>query len=193
MSGQANGVEQMDPGFPKVDMAFLVRDQILEKDLADIITHRVAMLARPDTEGAGIVFAGQIRLVRFAQILSDPQRVRFLQIGMSFQKDDSLDQAVGVVHLFDGFRAGPVGDASIAPVPLQAIVQPVRLTAVISGRSAAFRRSMTCAFSFMVGPFLNIGSPPRRMGGWTPGLDDPRMVSGNSVMPPPHSACFPSA
>ena len=42
--------------FKEVDMAFLIRDQFL----ADLIADAVAMVARLDMQGAGVMFNGQL-------------------------------------------------------------------------------------------------------------------------------------
>ena len=51
---------QLDLGFQKVDVTFLIGDQILEQRLADVIADLFAMIAGLDIQRAGIVFAGLI-------------------------------------------------------------------------------------------------------------------------------------
>ena len=71
----ADRVEQFDLGFEEVDMAFLIRDQILEQVLADVIADLVTVIARLDIQRACVMFAGQVRFQRFLEVLADPQRV----------------------------------------------------------------------------------------------------------------------
>ncbi len=92
----ADRLEKVDLRLQKVDMAFLVLDQLLEQHLAGIVADGVAMVARLDVQRARVMFCGQIAVQRLAQVLSDSQRVQPLQVGMTLQKDDPLDQLVGV-------------------------------------------------------------------------------------------------
>jgi hypothetical protein len=71
------------------------------------------------------VFGCEIAVERFPQVLSDAQRVQFLQVRVPAQEDDPLDQPVGMMHFLDAFGARFGGYAAIAPILLQAVMQPV--------------------------------------------------------------------
>ena len=60
--------------------------------------------------------AGEVGLKHFLDVLSDAQRRHRLQVGMPFEKDDALDDLVGVVHLVDGFLVFLLGKLRHAPI-----------------------------------------------------------------------------
>ena len=64
------------------------------------------MIARLDLQRARVMLAGQIAFHRFLWVFANPQRVQLLKVRMPFQKDDPLDQTVGMVHLFNALGAG---------------------------------------------------------------------------------------
>lgn len=101
-------------------MAFFIRDQGLEKGFGHKVADRLAMLARFDVKRADIALGGKITLQRFLEVLADAQRVKLLQVGVAFQKDDPVDEPVRVLHLFDAFGAGFGGEVIKAPNPLAA-------------------------------------------------------------------------
>lgn len=105
-------------------MAFFVGHQIIE----DGCRRNVADLAAVDRgllgEGAGFLFRGDIGLEAFLDVLADAQRIKGLQVRVAFEKDDPVDQLVGVDHLLHRLLAGLGGELGVAPVILQPVAQP---------------------------------------------------------------------
>src|SRR5690606_5880865 len=85
----------------------------------------MADLARFLVGGAGVILAGQVGFEHFADILADAQWRKRLKIWMAFEEDDALDQAVGMLHLFDRLLALLLGKLGITPIFQKAVVKPV--------------------------------------------------------------------
>src|SRR5690606_2270400 len=64
-------------------------------------------------------------LQNFLDGLADAQWCDALQIGMPLEKNDALDQSIGVMHFLDGFCAFPIGQFCVAPVVQQTIMDPI--------------------------------------------------------------------
>ncbi|MNY43440.1 hypothetical protein D3C86_1784000 [compost metagenome] len=106
-------------------MAFLVGQEGLEQVLGDIVAKLFAELAARLVGGAGVIFAGKVGFQHFLDGLADSKRRNALQVRMAFKEDDTLDQPVGVMHLFDGFSAFLGCKLLIAPVIQQAEMHPI--------------------------------------------------------------------
>jgi hypothetical protein len=83
----------------------------------NIVANLVAMRPGLFIERAGFLFRCHIAVKRFAWCLADPQRVQLLQVGIGPQKDNTGDQLVGVVHLFDAFFAAFLAMRPRPPIP----------------------------------------------------------------------------
>src|SRR5262252_3717564 len=79
---------------------------------------------------AGGDFRGKIAIEHFLDVLADMQRIEHLHVRKAVEKDDALDQLVGMLHLFDGFLAPLFGEGLVAPIVEQAVMQPI----LIDGR-----------------------------------------------------------
>ena len=67
----------------------------------------------------------QIAVQHLFDVLPDVQRVEHLHIREAVEKDDALDELVGVLHFLDQFLAPLLGQILVAPIFEQPIVQPV--------------------------------------------------------------------
>src|SRR5918997_5772386 len=121
----ADLLDEVDLGFEEVDMAFLVGHQLLEQVLGHPVADAVAIGGRFAVEVAGLVFRREVRFEDFLDVLADAQGIEHLEVGEAFQKDDALDEAVRVVHLLDGFLAPGLGEALVAPIIQEPVMQPV--------------------------------------------------------------------
>jgi len=62
---------------------------------------------------------------QFLDILADVQRIEYLHVRKAVEKDDPVDQFVGVLHFLDRFLAPFPGEILQAPIVEQPVVQPV--------------------------------------------------------------------
>ena len=121
----ADAAEEVDLGLEEVDVALLVGHQLLEEVLRDVVPDLLAVVAGFLVEVARVVLAGEVAVEGLARALADAQRVEGLEVRVAFEEDDPVHQLVGVVHLLDALGARLVGEMAVAPVLLEAIVQPV--------------------------------------------------------------------
>ena len=106
-------------------MPFLVGEKLLEQLHRHVVAEFLADLAGLLVRGPGLMLAGKVGFENFLDILADAQRRDGLKVGMAFQKDDPLDELVGVVHFLDRLGAFLLGQLRIAPVVEKPVVQPV--------------------------------------------------------------------
>ena len=106
-------------------MAFLVGDQLFEEVLRDIVANTVTVVARLFVEGACVMLSGEVTFKGFLGILPDPQGIQLLQVRMTLEEDDAVDQLVRVVHFLNAFCAGFGCQFAQSPILLQAVVYPV--------------------------------------------------------------------
>ena len=97
-------------------MTLLVGKQFLEQLHGDVVAKLVADFARALLGGAGVVFAGKIRLKNFLDVLADAERSNLLQVRVAFEEDDARDDLIRVVHLFDRFLALLLSKLEVTPV-----------------------------------------------------------------------------
>ena len=118
-------VDQVQLGFEEIDVVLLVLHQPFELVARDIILDRMAIGRRFLIEVARIDLGGEIAIEHLLHGLADAQRVEHLQIGEALEKDDALDQLVGVMHFLDRFRLPFLGEIAKTPIVEQPVMQPV--------------------------------------------------------------------
>ena len=96
-------------------MAFLILHQLFEQVLRDAVADALAVGRRLAVEIAGFVFRGEVGFEDFLDVLADAQGIEHLQVGKAVKEDDALDEAVGVVHLLDGFPCARFSQAPCIP------------------------------------------------------------------------------
>ena len=121
----ADLLDEVELGLEEVDMAFLVRHQLLEQVLGHPVADALAIGGGLAVEVAGIVFGRKVAFEDFLDGLADAQRVEHLQVGEAVEEDDALDEAVRVVHLLDGFLAPGLGELLVAPIVQDPVMEPV--------------------------------------------------------------------
>lgn len=71
------------------------------------------------------LFQAQVAFEHFLGVLADQQLAEVLQVGQAFEKQDALDQLVGMLHLVDGFIVLMLAELVQAPVLVHPRVQEV--------------------------------------------------------------------
>ena len=118
-------LDQIELGFEEIDVIFLVLHQALEQIARDVVLDAVAVGRGLLIERAGTDLGGKIAFEDFLDVLSDPQGIEHLHVGKTVEKQDAVGEAVGVVHLLDGFLAPLLGHFQEAPMVQQPEMQPV--------------------------------------------------------------------
>ncbi|CUX39401.1 conserved hypothetical protein [Agrobacterium genomosp. 13 str. CFBP 6927] len=122
---RANLAEQVKLSFEEVDMAFLVNQQSFKKLHGDVVSGLGTDITGFLVGGPCVVFAGEIRFQHFLDVLADAQRRQGLKVGMAFEEDNTIDDLVGVLHLFDGFCTLLLCKLGVAPVVQKPVVKPI--------------------------------------------------------------------
>ena len=65
----------------------------------DVVFHRFAVRDGGTKINQRLVLELEVALEHFLDVLANQQLVEFLKIGQAFEKQDSLDQPVGMLHL----------------------------------------------------------------------------------------------
>ncbi len=60
-------------------------------------------------------FEVEIALDALQHVLADAQLAQVLQVGQAFEKEDALDQTIGVLHLVDRFLVLVLGQFLVTP------------------------------------------------------------------------------
>ena len=117
--------EEVELGFEEVDMTFLVRQKLIEKLLGNIVAEFVADFAGLLVGSACVVLTCKVGFQNFLDVLADAQRSYGLQVRVTFEEDNAVNQLVCVMHFFDGFFTFLLGKTREAPVVEEAVVKPV--------------------------------------------------------------------
>jgi hypothetical protein len=113
-------LDELDLSLDEVDGVFLAVEYLAQQVARAEIADRFAM----DDGGAQIVqpplLKLQVAVENFGDILADQKLLQILQIGQTVEKEDPLDQPIGVLHLIDGFlmlMLAKLGDTPIVQHP----------------------------------------------------------------------------
>src|SRR6202044_3788274 len=117
--------DQIKLGLEKIDVMLFVAHQLLEQVARDVILDRVAMGGGLLVERARVHLGAQIAFEDLFHRLPDMQRIEHLHVGEAVEKDDAVDELVGVLHLLDGLLAPLLGEIAIAPIVQQPVMQPI--------------------------------------------------------------------
>ena len=96
-------LDQIELGFEEVDVVLLVLHQALEQIARDVVLDAVAVGRRFLVERAGADLGGKIALDDFPDVLADPLGIEHLHVEKAVKEQDAVREAIGVVHLLDGF------------------------------------------------------------------------------------------
>ena len=117
--------DEIELGLEKIDVLFLVVHQLLEQVAGDVVLDRVAMGGGLLIERARRHLGREIAVEHLPHVLSDVKRIEHLQVGKAVEKDDALDDLVGVLHLLDRFLAPFLRQVAVAPIVQEPVMQPV--------------------------------------------------------------------
>src|ERR1700687_33300 len=117
--------DHIELGFEEVDVVLLVLHQALEQIARDVILDAVAVGRRFLIKATGAHLGGEVALDDFLDVLADPQGIEHLHVGKPVEEQDAIGEAVGVVHLLDGFLAPLLGQLQQTPIVQHPIMQPI--------------------------------------------------------------------
>src|SRR5512132_2221636 len=100
---EAKLADEIDLGFEEIDVVFFIRHQLLEQIACYVILDGVTMRCSFLVELPGRHLRSEIAVQHLFHVLSDVQRVKHLHVGETIEKNDALDQLVGMLHLLDRF------------------------------------------------------------------------------------------
>src|SRR6476469_881947 len=121
----ADLLDQLQLGFEKIDVMFLVFREILEEELADAVVDAVAISGGVEVERPRIDFRGEIAVQDFLDVLADAQRIERLHVGEAVEKQDAIDEAIGVLHFLDAFLAPDFCEVLVSPIVEQPVMEPI--------------------------------------------------------------------
>src|ERR1019366_2819061 len=101
-------LDQFQLRFQKVDMLLLVDEEVVIEFLGHKVMDGNAVFGRLRVETPRGNFGGKVAADNLFPRLSDPQRIKDLQVGKPFQKKNASDQAVRMAHFLDRFFAPPL-------------------------------------------------------------------------------------
>lgn len=100
----------------KVDVAFLVFEQLLENLHRHVVLRVVADVATPRTGVARLMFGGAIGFQNLLDVLPDPERRQRLHVREAFEEDDAAHELVRMMHFPDALPASyPLSTELAAP------------------------------------------------------------------------------
>src|SRR5690554_6289425 len=99
-----------------VDMPFFVGQQVTEQITRDIVLDLFAVFDGLDVVVAPVMLDLEIALEHFADVFTNVQFAEVLQVGNAFEEQNTVDQLLGMLHLFDGLVVLPLGQFLQAPV-----------------------------------------------------------------------------
>src|SRR5690554_2905848 len=108
-----------------VDMAFFVGEQVSEQVTSDVILDLFAIFDGLDVIIAPVMLDLEVALEHFADVFTNVQFAEVLQVGDAFEKQDAVDQLLGMLHLFDGLIVLPLGQLLQAPVLIHLGMQKI--------------------------------------------------------------------
>src|SRR6202044_2181989 len=122
---QTHLVDEPELLLDEIDVLFLALLNVHEELASDEVLDRLAVRDRGLVERMRRHFPPQVALEDLAYVLADEQLAEILQIRQTLEKQNALDQAVGVPHLVDGFVVLDLAEMLHAPVVEHACVQEV--------------------------------------------------------------------
>src|SRR5947208_6892656 len=122
---ETDAVDQLELGLDEIDLVFLTFEDVAEQVARHEIAHPFAMGDRlAQARNAGLL-EPQIAFEDLAHILADQQFVEILQVGQAVEKQDALDQLVGILHLVDRLVILVVAELRNAPMAQHTRMQEV--------------------------------------------------------------------
>ena len=106
-------------------MLLLVVHEFFEQVARHVVLDRVAMGGGLLVEIARGILGLQVAVEHLFDVLPDVQGVDHLHVGETVEKNNALDDLVGVLHLLDRLLAPILGEVAVAPVVQQPVMQPV--------------------------------------------------------------------
>ena len=111
--------------FDEVDVLFFALLDVHQQIASHEILDRLAVRDGGGVHGMRFHLPAQIALQDFLHILADEQLAQILQVRQAIQKQDALDQPVGMLHFIDGFFVLELAEPLHAPVVEHARVQEI--------------------------------------------------------------------
>src|SRR5690606_30000167 len=122
---QPHLADQFDLRFQIVDVFFGVVQDVLEQVARHVVAHRLAMRDGVFHRGLRALLEPQVTGQDFRHVLADEQLVQVLQVGQAIQHQNTLDQAVGVLHFADRLFIFMLAQLFQAPVVQDAGMQKI--------------------------------------------------------------------
>jgi hypothetical protein len=122
---QAHSLDQVELTFERVDMLFLIFEDIAEQVPTHIVANALGMRDRALELGNCLAFELEIRIQYLLDRLADPEPPEHLEIGKAFEEQDPVGQAIGMLHLVDRLLPFELGEPGNAPICEQPIVKPI--------------------------------------------------------------------
>src|SRR5687768_7651988 len=123
--GQAHRLDHLELLLERVDVVFLIVEDLGEQVAADVVLDLLAMGDGTAQLGQRLELELMVGLEDFLDVLADPEAAELLEIGQAVQEQDALGELVGVLHLVDRFGALELGEALEAPIVEHPVVQPI--------------------------------------------------------------------
>src|SRR5580704_12263359 len=118
-------LDELQLRFQKIDVLFLVDEQVVIELLGDEVVGGNAIFSRLGVERTRGGLGVEVTAKNFLHRLSDPQRVEDLEVRESFQKKNTSGQAIGMVHFLDRLYAPFLRQIFIAPIIEDTIMKPI--------------------------------------------------------------------
>jgi hypothetical protein len=99
-----------------IDMRFLARQDMHKEILGAVIAIVSAKLDAVIEARNGLHLDSKVELELLGNLLANVDFAEALYIGYTLEKEDSLDELVGMFHLVDRFFANSLGETVITPV-----------------------------------------------------------------------------
>ena len=119
-------------------MLFLAFEDVFEQLARDIVAHGLAMGDRLAQHRHGRLLEAHVAVEDLAHVLADHQLVEILEIGQPAEKEDPIDQPIGMLHLVDQFLVLVMAELGDPPVPQHAGMQEV----LVDGGQFVFERAV---------------------------------------------------
>ncbi len=121
----ADAFDETELGFQEVDVLFLGVEDLLKQVAADEVLDGLAVGDSGAQVGHRVHLQLEIAVEYLRDVLSDTQATEVLQVGQPLQEQNSLDQAIRVLHLVNGLAVFVVGQLVDAPVLQHARMQKI--------------------------------------------------------------------
>src|SRR5581483_990625 len=122
---QSESIGEVNLRLEPIDMVFLALEDFPQQIARDVVLHRLAVrdgILQHRTREALLL---EVALQCFERVLADQQLAEILEVRQSLEKQDPLDQAIGMLHLVDRLLALVVLELLQTPVAEHAGVQEV--------------------------------------------------------------------